>query len=437
MHKHQVPDHKSKGSLEMGKGIKAGVSPDRLDRIDPVMERFIETTHIPGIVTLVYRRGELVHNKSYGLLGPDGIRPMRTDSIFRIYSMTKPITCTALLMLYEKGKLRLSDPVSRFLPAFRDLKVYAGSASAKDKQVNEPGASPTLELVDLSREITIHDLLTHTSGITSPWQEYGPVEELYRKNKIGWKRPLSEMVDDILRMPLAFQPGSAFRYGLSHDVIARLIEIISGLAFDRFLKEHIFEPLKMVDSGFYVPKEKHNRFAAMYGVIFPKKATRKNAYELAVRGEVGWISDPEKDLEYRKHKIFRGGHGLVSTASDYFRFCRALLNQGEVEGERILERNTVELMTTNHLPESLLPYEVNGRLNRGYGYGLGLRVLMDPAQRQIPGSVGEIGWAGLAGTYFWIDPAEELIGIIMAQFMPDVYRASDDFRTLVHQAIID
>jgi CubicO group peptidase (beta-lactamase class C family) len=422
----------------MSQKTRAGVSLDRLGRIDDVMQRYVEETHIPGIVTIVYRKGELLHNKSFGLLGPDKNKPMQTDAIFRIYSMTKPIVCTALLMLFEQGKLQLFDPVSHFIPGFRKLKVYAGGIASKRRQTSWEGVNRALELIDPVREVTVYDLLTHTSGITYDWIEHGPVEDMYREHLVRTDKPLAEFVDDLLEMPLAFQPGSEFRYSFSHDVVGRLIEVISGQPLDRFLRENIFEPLKMVDTGYNVPKDKLDRVAAMYGARDPDDPNLKPTWKLAEEGKFGWISNPSGYFENREHKIFRGGQGLLSTAGDYLRFCLMLLNQGELDGERILGRKTVELMTTNHLPDSMLPFDINGKSFREYGYGLGVRVLVDPRQSQIPGSIGEFGWSGAALTYFWIDPVEEFIGIDMAQFMPDIfYKLNEDFRVLAYQAIVD
>ena len=424
--------------MRMGNTVTAGVSLERLSRIDAAMLRYVDGTHIPGIVTLVYRRGELLHHHSIGVLGPDG-RRMGRDAIFRLYSMTKPIVCTALLMLYEQGLFQLTDPVSRFIPGFGRLKVHAGAMAGRRGQLGSRSAARASHLVDATREVTIHDLLVHTSGLTYPWLEYGPVEELYRRHISHLSgQPLADLVDELLELPLAFQPGSQFRYGLSHDVAARLIEVISGLPLDRFLQERIFEPLAMVDTGYYVPKSKQERFAALIGARDPANSAQSRTWELAAAGKFDWISNPESDLEYRRHQAFRGGHGLVSTAADYLRFCTMLLNRGALDSAQILGSKTVEFMTTNQLPDSLLPFDINGRVQRGYGYGLGVRVMLDPGQSHRPGSVGEYGWAGAANPYFWIDPAEEFIGIVLAQIMPTgFYPLAEDFRVLAYQAIVD
>lgn len=407
---------------------KVGLSSERLARIRPVIEKHIGDDKIAGALTLVARRGELVHLECVGLMDRENSKPMQTDTIFRLYSMTKPIISVALMMLYEKGHFQLFHPVSRFIPAFKDLKVYAGEG--------ESG----IELVNLEREVTIRDLLTHTSGLTYHFLENSPVEEMYREAKVRSEGPLPEFVDDLLKLPLAFQPGTAWRYSSSHDVAAYLIEIITGQALDTYLRENLFEPLGMVDTGYYVPQERLERFAAQYGSgdISQPDMTVTRWYGDAADGVNDLISGPTDSLESKPHSVFRGGHGLVSTALDYLRFCQMLLNKGELDGVRLLSRKTVELMTTNHLAPELMPFEIGGVYCLGYGFGLGFRVLMDVGQCQITGSEGEYGWAGAAGTYFWIDPQEEFIGIQMAQFQPGGYhQIAEDFRVMAYQSIVD
>jgi CubicO group peptidase (beta-lactamase class C family) len=308
------------------------------------------------------------------------------------------------------------------------LRVYAGQEGAEVK------------LVDLEREITIRDLLTHTSGLTYHFTEYGPVEEMYREAGISSRKRLSEFIADVLRMPLAFQPGTAFRYSYAHDVVAHLIEVMSGQPLDVYLRENLFEPLGMVDTGYFVPQDQVGRLVAMYGTgdVLEPDMTATRWYEDAAAAGSRLIASPTDCLEAGPHDVLRGGHGLVSTAQDYYRFCQMLLNGGELAGERILSRKTLELMTTNHLVPELLPYEIGQVYSFGYGYGLGFRVAMDVGQCQIVGSQGEFGWAGAATTYFWIDPREAFIGVQMAQFQPsDYHQIADDFRVAAYQAIVD
>ena len=422
----------------MNEKIKGGLDLQRLRRINPIMENYIANTHLPGIVTLLYRKGDLAYQQAFGYLDTEQRHPLTNDAIFRIYSMTKPITCVALLMLYEQGKFQLFDPVSWYIPDFSKLKVFNDEMRHRRNQVNKRIVFRDSNLVDPNREVTICDLLTHTSGLTYTFLEYGAVEEMYRENGIASEKPLEEFVADLLQVPLAFHPGSEWRYSFSHDVVARLIEVLSDQPLDQFLDEKIFQPLNMPDTAFYVPEEKHDRFVSLIGAGDSGISKSSRTWELADQNQMRTLSKPEKDLEFHKHGIFRGGHGLVSTAADYLQFCRMLLNQGELEGERILGRKTIELMTTNHLPPSLLPFDINGNVFKGYGYGLGVRVLIDVGRSQLPGSLGEYGWGGAASTYFWIDPTEEFIGIVLSQLMPEGYYAvSDDFRVLAYQAIVD
>ena len=407
---------------------EVGLSSERLNRIRPAIEKHIGDDRVAGAVTLLARRGEPVHLACVGLMDRETRAPMRPDTLFRLYSMTKPITCVALMALYEEGRFQLFDPVSKFIPAFRDLKVYAGEG--------ESG----VEGVDLEREVTVRDLLIHTSGLSYHFLENSPVEALYRKAGVCTEKPLAEFVADLLSLPLAFQPGTAWRYGFSHDVAAYLVEIMSGRPFDAYLREHLFEPLSMADTGFTVPQEKLDRFAAQYGTdsITQPDLTSSRWLGDAEAGVNRRLSGPTDSLESGPHHTFRGGHGLVSTAQDYMRFCQMLLNGGELDGRRILSRKTIEIMTANHLPPEFMPYEIGGVTFPGYGYGLGFRVLMDVGQCQSMGSEGEYGWAGAAGTYFWIDPREELIGVSMIQFQPGGYHpVAQDFRVAAYQAIVD
>ena len=412
----------------MNEPEKVGLSSERLARIRPAIEKHIADDKIAGAVSLIARRGEVVYSDCVGLMDREANAPMRPDAIFRIYSMTKPIICVALMTLYEQGYFQLITPVSTFIPGFSDLKVFGGES--------ESG----VQLVDLEREVTIHDLLTHTSGLTYHFLEYGPVEEMYRVAGVSSQKPLGDFIDDLLRLPLAVQPGITWRYSVAHDVVAYLIEIISGQPLDVYLHDNLFEPLGMVDTGYYVPEDKLDRFAAMYGSceLMEPDVTVTRWYGEAMDGVNKLLAGARNCLESAPHGVFRGGHGLVSTAPDYMRFCQMLLSSGELDGVRILSRKTVELMTANQLKPELLPYEIGGVYSLGYGYGLGFDVLMDVGQCGTLGSRGEYGWGGAASTSFWIDPQEEFIGISMAQYMPNGYHLiGADFRVTAYQAIVD
>ena len=407
---------------------RGGLSSQRLARIRLAIEKHIGDDKVAGAVTLVARRGEVVHLDAVGLMDRESREPMRTDAIFRIYSMTKPITCVALMTLYERGLFQLYDPVAKFIPAFADLQVYAG------------GEGSELQLTDLERPVTVVDLLTHTSGLTYHFLEYSPVEAMYRDADISAARPLPEMVDALSELPLAFQPGTAWRYSVAHDVVARVVEIVSGQRYDNYLRETLFEPLGMADTGFYVPEEKLDRFTSMYGSIGIGQSdlTLTKWWGDADAGVNRRLAGPRDSPQSKPHDVLCGGTGLVSTAPDYYRFCQMLLDGGELAGARILGRKTVELMTANRLLPQLLPYEIGGVPSLGYGFGLGMRVLTDVGQCQVVGSLGEFGWAGAASTYFWIDPQEATIGVQMAQFQPGgYYPLGDDLRVAAYQAIVD
>ena len=402
---------------------KLGFSTQRLERIRPAVEKHIGEDKLSGVVTAIARRGELVHHEAFGLMDRENQTPMSKDAIFRIFSMTKPITCVALMKLYEQGHFQLIDPVSKFIPGFKDIKVYTDDG-----------------LVDLVEPINIRHLLTHTSGLTYHFWEYGRVEEMYREAQVTLPKPLEAFVADLVSLPLAFQPGAAFRYSFSQDVVAHLVEIMSGQSFADYLEEHIFKPLGMVDSGFYVPEEKLDRLTAMYGVadLLEPHMTGTELWDGAEQGINKLVAGPRNSLESSPHNVFRGGHGLLSTAADYLRFCQMALNGGELDGERILGRKTLEAMITNHIDPTLLPYETGGVYSPGVGYGLGFGVLMDLGQCMTVGTVGEYNWSGAATTSFWIDPVEELIGFQAAQFQPMAYHlVAEDFRVAVYQALVD
>lgn len=412
----------------MAQALRSGMDQLRLERIRPAIEKHIGDTRLSGAITLVFRRGRIVHEECYGVMDRETRRPMRPDALFRIYSMTKPITCVALMTLFERGLFRLTDPVAAFIPELGALNVFAGGTAA----------DPRLE--DLERPITIRDLLTHTAGLTYHFLDHGPVEQMHRDRDLTDSTPLQQFIADLARVPLALQPGRAFRYSVAHDVAARLIEVISGARLDRFLADTIFKPLGMSDTGYVVPEDKLDRFVSLYGSrdLMRSDTTSRVQIEEAQAGVNRLLAGPRDSRQSRPHECFRGGVGLVSTAADYLRFSRMLLAGGELDGERILGRKTIELMTSNALQPHMLPYEIGGKASPGWGYGLGMRVMMDIAAAQTPGSLGEYGWGGAAGTYFWVDPREQLIGILMRQHMPgDFFQAVADFRAATLQAIVD
>ena len=391
---------------------EVGLSPDRLGRIRTAMGRYVDEGKLAGILTVVARRGQIAHFETCGMMDVEAGKPMQPDTIFRIYSMSKPITSVAVMMLYEEGDFHLTDPISRYIPEFEETKVFV--------EKTETG----LELADLERPVTIRDLLTHTSGLAYGIGDPSYVDALYEKQiwEVGRQRPettLEEMVWRIAALPLAHQPGSAWRYSMATDVLGYLVQVVSGMPFEAYLQQRIFEPLGMVDTDFYVPQGKGERFAALYG---PAKGG--GLERLDVQGVMAF------DKPTRRPS---GGGGLVSTASDYMRFSQMLLNKGELDGTRLLGRKTVELMTMNHLPDGLHPSE-----DQSAGFGLGFSVVTDVARSQSLGSVGRYGWGGAANTRFWIDPQEEMIGLLMLQFMPGgYYPVAEDFNVAVYQAIVE
>jgi len=362
----------------------------------------------------VSRRGKVVHFERFGLMDIESNKPMQADTIFRIYSMTKPITSVAMMMLYEEGRFQLDDPISKFIPAFTDVKVFGKTNGGK------------IRLSDLEREITIRDLMTHTSGLTYASLEASPVAAMYQEaGLLNRDRTLQENVQELVKLPLVNQPGTVWRYSVSTDVLGYLVELIANMPFDAFLEQRIFAPLHMTDTGFYVPKEKIDRFAALYS------AADNGGLEL---------TDPPATGEYSKPpSLFSGGGGLVSTTTDYVQFAQMVLNGGELNGTRLLGRKTIEFMTTNHIRDELMPLQIaHDWVLHGYGYGLGFGVIMNVAQSQVLGSGNTYGWGGAASTHFWIDPKEELLGVIMTQFSPVYYYPIEQqFMVLTYQALVD
>ena len=405
-----------------------GMSSKRLERIRPIMQGYVEQKKIAGLSTMISRKGKVVYFEQVGLLDKESKKSMADDTIFRIYSMTKPIICVALMTLYEQGRFELADPVAKFIPAFADLKVLECYEKGEAKEA------------DLLCPLTIQSLLTHTSGLTYDFLEDSPVGELYRQTGLltNAERTLEELVHELTRLPLAFQPDSRWHYSLGHDVVARLIEIISGQVLEQFLKENIFDPLGMVDTGFSVAPEEQHRIATMYGLpdLCAPEMTMSKLIEAWSSGFNERIDVSATYPASKSVAFARGGHGLFSTSWDYLRFSQMLLNQGELAGVRILANKTVKLMHMNYLPTDLLPYVVADPPAYGYGFGLGSRVLMNVAESEKLGSVGEYGWGGAAKTYYWIDPQEEIIGILMSQSMMQFEKPEGDFQQLTYQALI-
>lgn len=400
---------------------EVGLSSSRLARIGDHMARYVDAGKIAGTLTLVARRGQVAYLEPRGHLEIERRRPVTADAVWRIYSMTKPITSVGLMMLYEEGRFQLDDPVHRFIPSWQNLRVFVG------------GNHPTFKTAPVERPMTIRDLLSHTSGLTYGFMERTNVDAAYRKLGVADQArsgyTLQDMVDTLAELPLEFSPGTRWNYSVATDVVGHLIEVLSGQRLDAYLRARILDPLGMRDTSFVLGDHQVARFAANY--------------ERQGDGSLKLIDDPEQS-HYRKRSFFSGGGGLLSTAPDYFRFTSMLQNMGELEGIRLLGRKTVELMTMNHLPggQDLTDLAQAGMFTEtayaGVGFGLGFSVAQSPARAQILGSPGEFAWGGAASTAFWIDPAEDLTVIFMTQLMPSSsYPLRRELRVLTYAALID
>lgn len=402
-------------NLPTGAPDDVGLSSVRLKRISALMKEYVDQRKLAGIVAMVARRGKVAYRESYGMMDIEAQIPMQFDAIFRIASMTKPIVSVAAMMLYEEGRFQLDDPVSKFIPEFKGLQVY-GAGTVEDHTY-----------VALKRQMTIQDLFRHTSGLTYGFSNT-PVDSMYLAvNIFDPQGNLSDMIKKLSNIPLLYQPGERWHYSASTDVLGYLIEVISGESLDEFLSHRIFEPLAMRDTGFYVLEDKIDRFTTAYG-------TSEDGLRV--------VDAPAASRFSRKPTFFSGGGGLVSTTLDYMRFAQMLLNNGALDGTRLLSPKTVQLMTINHVPVHALPIRFGvpsfEYFVRGYGFGLGVRVLQDIAESGNLGSKGTYGWAGMWCTYLWIDPEEELIGLLMAQFQrPAYYPFDKEFHTLMYQSIIE
>ena len=400
---------------------EVGLSSSRLARIGDHMKRYIDAGKIAGTLTLVARRGQVAYLEPLGHLEIERRRPVTADAVWRIYSMTKPITSVGLMMLYEEGCFQLDDPVHRFIPSWQNLRVFVG------------GNYPTFKTAPVERPMTMRDLLSHTSGLTYGFMERTNVDAAYRQLGVADQTrsgyTVQDMVETLAELPLEFSPGTRWNYSVATDVIGHLIEVISGQRLDAYLRERILDPLGMRDTGFVLEDEQVARFAANY--------------ERQGDGSLKMIDNPEQS-SYRKRSFFSGGGGLLSTAPDYFRFTSMMQNMGELEGLRLLGRKTVELMTMNHLPggQDLTDLAQAGMFTEtayaGVGFGLGFSVAQSPARAQILGSAGEFAWGGAASTAFWIDPAEDLIVIFMTQLMPSSsYPLRRELRVLTYASLVD
>jgi CubicO group peptidase (beta-lactamase class C family) len=399
---------------------RLGFDPARLARIDAHFARYVDDGRLPGWQIVVTRRGEVAHASTYGLRDVEAGAPVGPDTLWRIYSMTKPVTSVAVLMLYERGLLELTDPVARFIPAFADMRVYRAGSAAK------PGTVPA------SEPMRVWHLLTHTAGLTYGFHHAHAVDEIYRAKGFEFGTPrgmdLATACDTWAAMPLLFEPGAEWNYSVATDVLGRIVEVASGQRLDRFFAEHVFAPLGMDDTAFHVATDELDRLAALY-MPNPAGGLLRNT-------SMG-------DAATREPTFLSGGGGLVSTAADYHRFAQMLARGGELDGARLLGPHTVAYMTRNHLPGGA-DLETFGRpifaesANRGIGFGLGVSVVVDAVAGKMLMHEGEFAWGGLASTAFYVDPAAEVTAMFFTQLLPSsTYPIRSQLRALVNQALVD
>lgn len=391
---------------------KVGLSQDRLGRIHTLIDQYIDDQQVSGAVTLVARHGKIAYAQTQGLMDIEGNKPMRRDAIFRMASMSKPVTGVAILMLMEEGKLRLTDPVSRFIPEFTDTQV------AMLKAEQPPAGSrqePNIYTVPASREITIRDLMTHTSGLESGGAGSRAGNRIAPRDT---SLSLADYIPQLGDVPLDFQPGTHWRYSAlaGIETLGRIVEVASGMTFDQFLKERIFDPLGMTDTAFVVPADKRPRLVTLYNRNDAGQLERQDA-------NPGWLDTTT---------LFSGGGGLYSTPDDYLLFAQMLANGGQLNGHRLLGLRTVQLMASNHVGDLFGP---DASRPDGMGFGLTVQVVLDPVAADIRMGRNSFGWGGAFGTYFWVDPENDLVALLMVQTPASDLRP--DFANAVTQAIIE
>jgi CubicO group peptidase (beta-lactamase class C family) len=393
---------------------RPGLDPAGLAHIEQWMESYVDSGKSAGMLTLVCRHGQVAQLSCRGYADITSARPIESDTIFRLYSMTKPITSVALMTLMEQGKFELDDAAKRWIPALGSLEVYPQGKIESD--------------------ITIRQLLTHTAGFSYGFEpDKYPLDKLYASL---WRqrlqdKTLEEMMQMLFELPLLAQPGSRWRYSVATDICGYLVELISGMPFADYLQQTILEPLGMVDTAFEVGADKLDRFATLYGY------TADDPLAQIERNETSPFISAISGIPVKMHS---GGGGLTSTAPDYLRFAQMMLNQGELDGRRILKPETVALMTRNHLPANMLPLSFNGVARgaySGYGFGLGYCINIDPGDTAAAGSLGDFSWGGMADTYCWVDPQQQLIGILMQQYLPSLHHPGrKEFRDCVYAALV-
>nr|WP_297348482.1 serine hydrolase domain-containing protein [uncultured Glaciecola sp.] len=391
--------------LPISSTVNSIISIEGADRITKTMQKHVDEGRLPGVMTMISHKGNIVYGKALGMRDIESEDPLELDDIFRIYSMTKPITSTAIMMLVEKGKISLDDPVSKFIPAFENLEVLAEDGTRRAAK----------------RAISIRHLLSHTSGLTYGKFGDSKVDKIYLAADLFRAKNLNHFVNNVAKLPLLSHPGEKWNYSVSTDILGFVVQVASGKPFEDFLAEEIFKPLKMDDTAFWVPKDKIERFVSRYQILDDNLQ----------------LKDSFKDSKYNsKPAIISGGGGLVSTASDYIRFAQMLLQGGQLEGVRLLQPETVDMMRSTQLPESHEPITIPGWIPPAYGFGLGFATLIDQEVTSDADHNGIFRWGGVANTFFWIDPEVELIAMVWTQLDPFlVYSLENEFQSLVYQAI--
>lgn len=406
-----MPARTNAEALPSASADQVGLATSQLDEIDSLMQSYVKDGKLAGIVMLIARDGKVAHAGVYGKMDLETGQAMRRDALFRIYSMSKPITGVALMTLYDEGRFRLDDPVSKYLPGFDKVKVFAG----KD--------GDALKLADLKRLVTIQDLMCHTAGLAYGIMPATPVDAMYTQAKLlDHTKNLDSMLERLLKLPLAAQPGEKWMYSISVDVQGKLIEALSGKPLDEFLAERLFQPLAMNDTAFFVPSEKLDRLTVNYG--------KKN-------GKLSPLDGGSTSQFATKPALFSGGGGLISTADDYLRFAQMMLNRGELDGTRILKPETVDLMTRNHLAQNLVPITLGPVSMPNTGFGLDFSVRVKVGDGEPAGSLGEYGWGGAASTQFFVAPKDNLICVGMAQFMPATMTYVQEARQKLYPAVLE
>ncbi len=398
-------------SLRISSPERQGMSSERLERVTALTQRYVDEGKLAGVITMINRGGKIVHTSVVGNRGADDKRPLELDHLFRIYSMTKPITAVAAMQLYEQGHFFLADPVSKYVPELKDVQV-----------MNEDG-----ELFAPTRPMTMRDLLSHTAGLSYGFNPQDPVDKLYREAKIFEAKDLTEFAEIVGKLPLRYQPGERWHYSVAVDITGLVIERLSGMSFDAYLKKHIFTPLEMEDTFFSVPEDKKDRFLPNHYWDAKEKQLKTMATENAL-------------TRYDKVTLFSGGGGLVSTTSDYMKFAEMLRNGGRSGKHQIISPKTLKFMTKNHLPKGSISGSGEQPMNqalRGVGFGLGFGVLLDPVATQTLGSRGSFTWGGAAGTIFWVDPVEDIVVIGMIQLMGSPWPLRQELQIQTYQTLLE